>query len=73
MSFQKSVVSLIRKYGSDVNIVRGENRVKTKAFIQPLRYRSNVYSDKNIELLGFSDGRYYLYIGEPSHVFLRKD
>ncbi len=73
MSFHKSVKELIENYGSTVEIQRESKTVLSKAFIQPLRYRSSVYKDKVNSLGGFSDGRYYLYLGQAENEFSRTD
>ncbi len=73
MSFHKSVKNLIENYGSDVTIKRDNTQVHTKAFIQPLRYKNNVSNDISITMGGFSDGRYYLYIGKAENEFIRAD
>lgn len=73
MSFHKGVREHIEKYGSKVEILRKNEKTTSKAFIQPLRYRSNVYKDRNITLGGFSDGRYYLYLGQAENEFFRND
>ena len=73
MSFHKSVKSLIDRYGSQVTIKRADKTVSTKAFIQPLRYKSRVISDKAIRIGGYRDSRYYLYIGQAGNEFSRHD
>ena len=73
MSFHTNVKQMIECYGSPVTIQRGDEIVKTKAFIQPLRYKTGFYNDKAVSLGGFSDGRYYLYIGQADNVFCRTD
>ncbi len=73
MSFHKSVRELIENYGSTVEIKRENETVSSKAFIQPLRYRSSVYKDQTISMGGFSDGRYYLYLGQAENEFSRAD
>ncbi len=74
MSFEKDVVNLINSYGSTISIEReNEEGIKSRAFIQPLRYRSNVYKDRALTLGGFTDGRYYLYLGLPENEFRRSD
>ncbi len=73
MSFHKNVKNLIDKYASDVTITRGEDVVFSKAFIQPLRYKSNAIKDRGITVGGLTDGRYYLYIGQADNEFLRTD
>lgn len=73
MSFHKSVGDLINKHGSKITISKGETKISSKAFIQPLRYKSSVYRDRSISIGGFTDGRYYLYIGSADYEFSRDD
>lgn len=73
MSFHTNVKQLIKSYGSDITIQRGDEVTHSKAFIQPMRYKSNVYKDRSIAMGGFTDGRYYLYIGQADNVFNRAD
>lgn len=73
MSFHTNVKQMIDSYGSVVTITRNESVTKTKAFIQPLRYKSSVYMDRAVSLGGFTDGRYYLYIGQADNEFSRTD
>lgn len=73
MSFYTSVKSMIDKYGSKIEIMTNDKTVRSKAFIQPLRYKSTSLKDREIAFGGFTDGRYYLYIGHASHEFSRKD
>lgn len=73
MSFHSSVKSLINKYGSQVIIQRDDSVISTKAFIQPLRYKSRVINDKTITIGGYTDSRYYLYIGQAGNEFSRAD
>lgn len=73
MSFHKSVKELIDNYGSKVEIIRDSETISSRAFIQPLRYRSNVYKDRTIAFGGFTDGRYYLYLGQAENEFFRND
>lgn len=73
MSFHTNVRQMIEIYGSEVTIQRNEKLTKSKAFIQPLRYKTGVYNDKTVALGGFTDGRYYLYIGQADNEFSRTD
>lgn len=61
MSFHKSVCDMFSRHASEVSVKTGDTTVSTKAFIQPLRYKSQ-YSDK-ISLGGNYDDSYFLYIG----------
>lgn len=71
MSFHKSVLQLLKKYGSDITVTKQNEVVRVKGFIQPLRHQTRVYSDMAITMGGFKDSRYYLYIGEPKVKFFR--
>ncbi len=73
MSFHKTVSDLINKHGSKVTILKDETEISSKAFIQPLRYKSSLYRDRTISMGGFTDGRYYLYIGDARYEFSRDD
>ena len=71
MSFHKSINDMIDKYGTQVEIERNSSKTQTKAFVQPLRHQTRVYSDMSIGISGYKDNRYYLYIGRPDVQFLR--
>ena len=43
MSLMSCVDSEILRYGSQVTIISGEERVQTRAFVEPLRYRNKIY------------------------------
>lgn len=73
MSYKSKVKNMLNTYGSKVTITVGDKTTLSRAFIQPLRYKSNVYRDKSINMGGFSDGRYYLYIGQADYEFSRTD
>lgn len=61
MSFHKSVCDMISRHGSAVTIQTGETKVESKAFIQPLRYKSQYTAD--LSFSGKLSENYYLYIG----------
>lgn len=73
MSVTKSISQLIDKYGSSITVTKNGDTIKTKGFVQPLRYMRNMYKDRQYSVSGFTDGRYYLYIGKPDFDFLRSD
>lgn len=66
MSFHKSVCDMLARHGSDVSVQTGDTTAKTKAFIQPLRYKSQ-YSSK-ISFGGNYSENYFLYIGSADCV-----
>lgn len=70
MSFHKSVNNLLLRYGSDVVVHTDDKKVNTKAFIQPMRYKSQ-YTSK----LGFGgkiDDNNFLYIGSADCTLCEK-
>ncbi len=73
MSFKESITSMLKRYGSKVTVCTQGKKISTNAFIQPLRYKSKLYSDKSIGYYGYKDGRYYLYIGDADVEFSRDD
>lgn len=61
MSFRKTFNDMLARHGSNVTVSTGDKTIQTKAFIQPLRYKSQY-----AEIIGFGgkyDDSYYLYIG----------
>ncbi len=73
MNFCTEVKKLINRYGSEIKVQRESFTQSTKGFIQPLRYKSKVYTDMSVSVGGFRDSRYYLYIGLPDVRFSRND
>ena len=70
MSFHKSVCDMLSRHGCDVSVKTGDTKVDTKAFIQPLRYKSKYQSE--ISFGGNSSDNYYLYIGSADCVLCAK-
>lgn len=66
MSIADSIEQMIERFGNTVTITMNqEEPKKTKAFIQPLRYKNKMYIDGNFLPGGYIDGGHYLYIGLP--------
>lgn len=63
MSFHKSICDMLARHGSDVEVKTGDTTVSTKAFIQPLRYKSQYTSTSGFG--GTYSDSYFLYIGSP--------
>lgn len=61
MSFHKSISQMIEHFGSKVLVETCEKSTCTKAFIQPLRYKSQ-YSE-TLSFGGVNSENYFLYIG----------
>lgn len=59
------VLNTIRCFGQSVEVLEPNSSVgvKTKAFIQPLRYKDKMYMGGIYIEPGFLDGSGYLYIG----------
>lgn len=64
MSMAKYVQTALEKYGSTVQIIRSDERIRTKAFIQPLRRRHRLYISEKLIPQGYFDNGYQLYIGD---------
>lgn len=66
MSIADSVYDIINSYGNEVAVSDGVLDLgRTKAFIQPLRYKNRMYLDGKFLEGGYNSGRHYLYIGLP--------
>ena len=58
------VEEILRRYGQTVTLVRGEDRVQAKAFLQPLRERDEAVPETAD--IGWLDGRRWLYLGREA-------
>lgn len=67
MSIFNSVSDTIKRYGSAISITNGDDKLSTRAFVEPLRYKNKVYIGGQNRLLGFDRNEKYLYIGPPEH------
>ena len=56
-------------YGSKVTLEIDNVKYKTKAFVQPLRYKNKMYVDGYFLAQGYLDGGHYLYIGKADFKF----
>ena len=65
MSIFNCVGGIIKRYGSNVSISDSESTIKTKAFVEPLRYRNKIYIGGQYHHLGVNRIDKYLYIGPP--------
>ena len=63
MGIFNSVRETIKKYGSSNNIIDGDKVIKSKAFVEPLRYKNKVYIGGEYHCLGFFKKEKYLYVG----------
>lgn len=63
MSIFGSIKDTIKRYGNNITIVEGDKKNKTKAFVEPLRYKNRVYVGGKYRLLGLDRDEKYLYIG----------
>ena len=67
MSIIAAVGETIKRYGCSVTLLTGEKEVKTKAFVEPLRYKNKVYVGGQYHYLGYKQSEKYLYIGSPEY------
>lgn len=64
MSLLSSVETSIDKYGVDVKLIDGDVEVRTKAFIEPLRYKNTLYIGGEYRSLKGTNKS--LYVGKPA-------
>lgn len=64
MSVLSSVETSIDKYGVDVKLIDGDVEVRTKAFIEPLRYKKTLYIGGGYRSLKGTNRS--LYVGKPA-------
>lgn len=62
MSIYKLLENAINKWGSTFKITQNGETISCKGFIQPLRYKNNMYLDGKSLDSGFFDGGHYLFI-----------
>ena len=60
-----SVIKSIQTYGEDITVINDDNKVSTRAFVEPLRYRNKIYIAGEYRTLGMKYSEKYLYIGIP--------
>ena len=65
MNVMPSVIKSIQTYGEDVTVINDDNKVSTRAFIEPLRYRNEIYVGGEYRNLGMEYSEKYLYVGIP--------
>lgn len=63
MRIADRVSEMIKRYGSTVVINNNGRRIRTKAFVQPLRHKNRVYMGEQLRLEGIEKRDKYLYIG----------
>ena len=65
MNISPSIGKILNRYGCDVTVKNGDETVKTKAFISPLRYNYNQNSDNVRHRLGMRKTKLFLFIAPP--------
>lgn len=65
MSLMGAVSNSIAKFGGDVEVTQGGSSVKTRAIVEPLRYKNKIYIGGEQRSLGSLSRERYLYIGQP--------
>ena len=61
MSIYGTIGRLIDRYGTEITV----DNVKSRAFIQPLRYSSRYFGTTERKAAGFVTSKKFLYIGKP--------
>lgn len=70
-SYNKIIADLIRRFGCEISVTKGESLTALCAFIQPLRYKNKLYLDGTSLTQGLYDGSHYLMIA-PSNLKLEQ-
>jgi hypothetical protein len=65
MSIFNCVGGIIKRYGCNISVSNSQGVIKTKAFVEPLRYRNKIYIGGQYHHLGVNRVDKYLYIGPP--------
>ena len=63
LNIKKCFDAVIDRIGEEVITDIWGEQVKSKAFIQPMRYKNKLYVDMKITELGFNDTECFLYLG----------
>ncbi len=65
--YERLVEKMLKMYGGQCVVAPfgREERIKVKAFVNPLLYKNKLYIGGKYLPDGFCDGGHYLYIGEP--------
>ncbi len=67
MSLLNCVDREIGRYGMGIVIRQDGKSVRTRAFVEPLRYRNKIYIGGELRPLGFARREKYLYVGKSEH------
>lgn len=65
MNISPSIGKILNRYGCDVTVKNGDETVKTKAFISPLRYNFNKNYESVRHKLGMRKTKLFLFIAPP--------
>ncbi len=65
--FSNCVINMIDKFGKSIEVwPKNNDIIYTKAFIQPLRYKDQMYMGGKCIDIGYLNGNSYLYIGNKN-------
>lgn len=71
MSFTKTVRRLMERYGQEAEVIKsGSPPQKLRAFLQPLRYKNQMYLEGTPTDLGIAGQNYVLFLG-PARPVMR--
>ena len=65
MSISNSIKREILRFGNPAVVETNGESVRTRAFVEPLRYRNRLYFGSDFKDLGINRREKYLYIGTP--------
>ncbi len=63
MNFKNETDKFLNAVGEVITVDIYDERVETKALIQPMRYKNKMYLENERTELGFKDGECFLYLG----------
>lgn len=66
MSFAKNIENTLNHYGSDVKLWDGDDVYITRAFVEPLRYKTRLYIGGEYQNIKTFNKNCYLYVGKAS-------
>ena len=65
MEYFDCIREVINRVGEDITAVIYRDEIKTKAVIQPMRYKNKLYLEMAGTELGLNDAECFLYLGFP--------
>lgn len=70
MEYFDCIREVINRVGEDITAVVNRDEIKTKAVIQPMRYKNKLYLEMASTEIGIHDAECFLYLGLPEVDFM---